>query len=122
VVLLNGLAMLTRSWYRNVPSVYPEYDVLLYDDFGQGQSSQEGEPYFIPKFCDYLVRILDELGIERIHPRTGSGPPTLAAAEAVGHPAQCPADPGPRVGAFDLPGEARHFLADGKGIFQGQVD
>jgi pimeloyl-ACP methyl ester carboxylesterase len=68
VVLLNGLAMLTRSWYRNLPSIYPEYDVLLYDYFGQGQSSQENEPYFIPKFCDYLIRIMDELGIERIHP------------------------------------------------------
>ena len=68
VVLLNGLAMLTRSWYRNVPSVYPEYDVLLYDYFGQGRSSQEDEPYFIPRFCDYLVRILDELSIERVHP------------------------------------------------------
>ena len=68
VVLLNGLAMLTRSWYRNVPSVYPEYDVLLYDYFGQGQSSQEDEPYYIPKFCDYLIQIMDELGIDRIHP------------------------------------------------------
>jgi pimeloyl-ACP methyl ester carboxylesterase len=68
VVLLNGLAMLTRSWYRNVPSVYPENNVLLYDYFGQGKSSQEDEPYYIPRFCDYLVRILDELGIERIHP------------------------------------------------------
>jgi pimeloyl-ACP methyl ester carboxylesterase len=67
VVLLNGLAMLTRSWYRSIPSVYPEYDVLLYDYFGQGQSSQEDEPYYIPRFCDYLVCILDELGIERIH-------------------------------------------------------
>ncbi len=68
VVLLNGLAMLTRSWYRNVPSIYPEYDVLLYDYFGQGQSSQEDEPYFIPKFCDYLVQVMDELRIDRIHP------------------------------------------------------
>ncbi|MGD8623944.1 MAG: alpha/beta hydrolase [Anaerolineae bacterium] len=68
VVLLNGLAMLTRSWYRNVPSVYPEYDVLLYDYFGQGQSSQEDEAYFISRFADYLVRILDALGIERVHP------------------------------------------------------
>jgi pimeloyl-ACP methyl ester carboxylesterase len=59
--------MLTRSWYRNVASVYPEYDVLLYDYFGQGQSSQEDEPYYIPKFCDYLVQIMDELGIDRIH-------------------------------------------------------
>ena len=68
VVLLNGLAMLTRSWYRNVPSVYPEYDVLLYDYFGQGQSSQEDEPYYICKFCDYLIAIMDELGIDKVHP------------------------------------------------------
>jgi 3-oxoadipate enol-lactonase len=68
VVLLNGLAMLTRSWYRNVPNVYPEYDVLLYDYSGQGQSSQEDEPYYIHRFADYLVKIMDELGIDRIHP------------------------------------------------------
>ncbi len=68
VVLLNGLAMLTRSWYRNIPSIHPEYDVLLYDYFGQGQSSQEDEPYSIPRFCDYLIRIMDELDIKRIHP------------------------------------------------------
>ncbi|MGD9030798.1 MAG: alpha/beta hydrolase, partial [Anaerolineae bacterium] len=68
VVLLNGLAMLTRSWYRNVPAIYPGYDVLLFDYFGQGQSSQEDEPYYIPRFCDYLVAIMDKLGIDRIHP------------------------------------------------------
>jgi len=68
VVLLNGLAMLTRSWYRTVPFLYPEYDVLLYDYFGQGQSSQEDEPYFIPKLAEYLIRIMDELGVDRIHP------------------------------------------------------
>jgi 3-oxoadipate enol-lactonase len=68
VVLLNGLAMLTRSWYRNLPSVFPEFDVLLYDYFGQGRSSQEDEPYFISKFSDYLIRVMDELGIERVHP------------------------------------------------------
>jgi pimeloyl-ACP methyl ester carboxylesterase len=68
VVLLNGLAMLTRSWYRNVPSVYPDYDVLLYDYFGQGQSSQEDEPYYIPKFCGYLITVMDELGIDKVHP------------------------------------------------------
>jgi len=68
VVLLNGLAMLTRSWYRSMPIVYPEYDVLLYDYFGQGQSSQKDEPYYIPKFCAYLITIMDELGIDKIHP------------------------------------------------------
>jgi pimeloyl-ACP methyl ester carboxylesterase len=68
VVFLNGVAMLTRSWYRVVPNLYPEYDILLYDYFGQGQSSKEDEPYYISKFCDYLMVIMDELGIEKIHP------------------------------------------------------
>jgi len=68
VVLLNGVGMMTKSWHRNVPWVYPDYDVLLYDYFGQGNSSQEDEPYFIPGFCDYLVAIMDELGIAKIHP------------------------------------------------------
>lgn len=68
VVLLNGLAMLTRSWYRNVPELYPDYDILLYDYFGQGQSSQKDEPYHIPKFGDYLIAIMDQLEIEKVHP------------------------------------------------------
>ncbi|MEJ2262124.1 MAG: alpha/beta hydrolase [Anaerolineales bacterium] len=68
VVLLNGVGMLTRSWYRNVPNVYPEYDVLLYDFFGQGQSSQEDEPYYIHKFAEYLIGIMDLLEIDKVHP------------------------------------------------------
>ena len=65
VVLLNGLAMLTKSWYRTVPFLHPEYDMLLYDYFGQGQSSQEDEPYYIPKLAEYLVQVMDALGIEK---------------------------------------------------------
>jgi len=68
IVLLNGLAMLTRSWYRTVPFLHPEFDVLLYDYFGQGQSSQEDEPYYIANLARYLILIMDELGIEKIHP------------------------------------------------------
>jgi pimeloyl-ACP methyl ester carboxylesterase len=67
VVLLNGVAMLTRSWYRVLPNIYPDYDVLLYDYFGQGQSSQEDEPYYIDRFADYLVAIMDELAIDKVH-------------------------------------------------------
>lgn len=68
VVLLNGVAMSTRGWYRSLPELQPDYDVLLYDYLGQGRSSQEDEPYGIDAFAEYLVRIMDSLGIERIHP------------------------------------------------------
>jgi len=36
VVLLNGVGMMTRNWYRILPNIHPDYDVLLYDYFGQG--------------------------------------------------------------------------------------
>lgn len=68
VVMLNGVAMATPVWYRNLSELQPDYDVLLYDYFGQGKSSQEDEPYYISCFADYLIRIMDELGIARIHP------------------------------------------------------
>lgn len=68
VVLLNGVGMMTKNWYRILPNIHPNYDVLLYDYFGQGNSSQEDEPYYIPKFCDYLIAIMDELGIAKVHP------------------------------------------------------
>jgi pimeloyl-ACP methyl ester carboxylesterase len=68
VVFLNGLAMLTRSWYRTLPFLHPDYDVLLYDYFGQGQSSQEDEPYSISSFADYLVAAMDAAGVDKVHP------------------------------------------------------
>ncbi len=68
VVMLNGVAMSTRGWYRNLAELQPAYDVLLYDYLGQGKSSQEDEPYGIDAFAEYLVRVMDTLGIERIHP------------------------------------------------------
>jgi pimeloyl-ACP methyl ester carboxylesterase len=68
VVFLNGLAMLTRSWYRTIHFLHPDYDVLLYDYFGQGQSSQADEPYCISKFADYLMVVMDQAGVEKIHP------------------------------------------------------
>ena len=68
VIFLNGLAMLTKSWYRTVPFLHPDYDILLYDYFGQGQSSQEDEPYYISKFADYLIQVMDTIRIDKIHP------------------------------------------------------
>lgn len=67
VVLLNGLAMHTQAWYGFLDELRPGHDVLLYDYLGQGQSSCPDEPYLIPDFARYLVAILDELEIERIH-------------------------------------------------------
>lgn len=67
VCLLNGVAMSTRSWYSFLPLLSDEFDVLLFDYLGQGNSSCDDVPYFIPRFCDYLTLIADTLGIARFH-------------------------------------------------------
>lgn len=66
VCLLNGLAMSTRSWYGFVP-LLAEFDVLLFDYWGQGNSYSEDDPYSIPCFCDGLAKILNVLALQRIH-------------------------------------------------------
>jgi pimeloyl-ACP methyl ester carboxylesterase len=66
-VLLNGLAMHTRAWYGFLPRLLPDYDVLLYDYPGQGQSSCHDVPYYIPNIASYLDAILDRLSIRRVH-------------------------------------------------------
>ena len=67
VVLLNGLAMSTRAWYAFLPYLRPDFDVLLYDYPGQGESSKPDAPYSITRIADYLTIVMDELGLERVH-------------------------------------------------------
>lgn len=67
ICLLNGLAMHTKAWYGFVPMLAADFDVLLWDYLGQGNSSSEDVPYEIPRFCDYLTMIADHLEIGRFH-------------------------------------------------------
>ena len=67
ICLLNGLAMHTRAWYGVVPLLTDEFDVLLWDYPGQGNSSQEDVPCQIPRLCDYLTMIVDGANIDRFH-------------------------------------------------------
>jgi 3-oxoadipate enol-lactonase len=67
VCLLNGLAMHTAAWHGFLPRLRPDYDVLLWDYPGQGRSSTADVPYRLDRIASYLVRILDRIGVERIH-------------------------------------------------------
>ena len=67
ICLLNGLAMHTKAWYGFLPRLTGEFDVLLWDYLGQGESSSDDVPYEIPRLCDYLTMIVDALEIERFH-------------------------------------------------------
>lgn len=67
VCLLNGLAMHTAAWHGFLPRLRPDYDVLLWDYPGQGRSTSLDVPYFVDRIASCLVRILDRIGVERVH-------------------------------------------------------
>lgn len=67
VCLLNGLAMHTRAWYPFLQRLQPDYDVVLYDYPGQGQSSLEDRPSTMPELAGYLDLVAAEAGFERVH-------------------------------------------------------
>ena len=67
VCLLNGLAMHTAAWHGFLPRLRPDYDVLLWDYPGQGRSTSLDVPYYVDRIASYLVRILDRIGVKRVH-------------------------------------------------------
>ena len=67
VCLLNGLAMHTKAWGPFLPLIHPEFDVLLYDYLGQGQSDAPDEPVSISGLAAHLTAIMDALGVAKVH-------------------------------------------------------
>ena len=65
--LLNGLAMHTGSWNGMLPHLVDDHDVVLYDYLGQGRSTSRDEAVTIPQLGDFLIPILDQLEIDRLH-------------------------------------------------------
>lgn len=66
-VLLNGLAMHTKAWYGFVPRLHPEFDVLLWDYPGQGETTGPDAPLLLPDLARLLARLLDEVRVEKAH-------------------------------------------------------
>jgi pimeloyl-ACP methyl ester carboxylesterase len=67
VCLLNGLAMHTRAWYPFLDRLRPDYDVLLYDYPGQGDSTSSDRPVTMPLLADILARLADHLSLPPLH-------------------------------------------------------
>ncbi len=64
VVINNGVAMETTSWYYFLPPILEKVDVLLWDFRGQGQSSCDDNLYQVEDLADYLKAILEDLEVD----------------------------------------------------------
>lgn len=65
LVLINGLFADLRSWENCVTDLTENFRVLRYDCRGQGKSPKPEGPYLLEDHTDDLLKLLNELGIEK---------------------------------------------------------
>lgn len=67
VVLLHGLGSSSQDWELQVPTLSRQYQVILMDIRGHGQSDRPRDGYRIDTFSDDLLALLDHLGTGPVH-------------------------------------------------------
>lgn len=67
IVFLNGVAMSTPWWETQVNAVKDDYQVLLHDFRGQGQSSLKTKDITFGQHAQDLNNLLIELNIDKVH-------------------------------------------------------
>jgi 3-oxoadipate enol-lactonase len=67
VIFGNGVFSNTKGWVYQVPIFSKEYQVILYDMRGQGQSDKPDEPYSFEIHAEDQKALLDNLGIPKVH-------------------------------------------------------
>ncbi len=67
VIFGNGIFSNTLGWVNQLSTFSREYQVILYDMRGQGQSDKPKGPYSFDIHADDQMALLEELGISKVH-------------------------------------------------------
>ena len=67
VTLVTGIANDTTMWNAQMPALTPHFRVLRYDLRGQGGSEPTPPPYSIALLVEDLVRLWDQVGVQKTH-------------------------------------------------------
>ncbi|MFW9962817.1 MAG: alpha/beta fold hydrolase [Candidatus Sifarchaeia archaeon] len=67
IIFGNGIFSNTLGWAYQLPVFSKEYQVILYDMRGQGQSEKPDKPYSFDLHAEDQRALLEELGISRVH-------------------------------------------------------
>lgn len=67
LVFLHGLMGAAANWRRIAAAFQDRYEVLVYDQRGHGQSFRPETGYAPENYAEDLLKIIDELGWEKIH-------------------------------------------------------
>ncbi len=67
VIFGNGVFSNTLGWVNQIPDLSKEFQMILYDMRGQGQSEKPREPYSFDLHAEDQLALLEELGIKKAH-------------------------------------------------------
>ena len=67
VIFGNGVFQNTSGWINQLPVFSKEYQVILYDMRGQGQSDKPENPYSFEIHAEDQKALLQDLGISKVH-------------------------------------------------------
>jgi len=64
LVLINGYADNTGHWFRQLPGLAQEYQVIVFDNRGAGQSDKPDIPYTMQMFAQDVSGLLEALSVD----------------------------------------------------------
>ena len=67
LVLVHGLGYARWGWEPVVDLLAADFDVVLFDNRGIGESEAPPGPYTVAEMTEDVVRVLDEAGLGRVH-------------------------------------------------------
>ncbi len=86
LLILPGLCTNIDYWQLNIPVLAKRYHVWAVDPPGMGKSDKPEASYDLLWICDYIVRFMDQMHIERTSLMGGSMGGQLALLIALKHP------------------------------------
>ncbi len=86
VLFVTGLAGYASFWRDQVPAFSRNYDVVVYDHRGVGQSDHKGVAASIERLAADAIGLMDALGLEKAHIIGHSAGSAVAQILAIEHP------------------------------------
>ncbi|MCF8026175.1 MAG: alpha/beta hydrolase, partial [Desulfobacteraceae bacterium] len=67
LLMLHGLGGSSAIWYKQVPELEKHYNLILLDFFGHGETREVLPAYTFQGLAREIVRVIDELGLEKVN-------------------------------------------------------
>jgi len=67
LVMISGVGGNLTRWFRNIPRLSKEYQVIVFDNRGMGRTDMPDMPYSMEMMADDTAGLMDAIGIDKAH-------------------------------------------------------